>query len=133
VTGCGNDISTAPGTLETSVEQEVGEMPLPVNLPGLSTPAHFSAEMLGHSTASLTWKDPGAPFTAVIAYDGQELARVNARNGEYVDGTFKDPGNHTYTICFVRGPNSSDEANAAIFVAKETEFIDRRPQHDSND
>ena len=104
LTGCGTNMSTAPQGL--SLSSDDGEVIVPGKESRVSTPAGFNAQVLSASTVELTWV-PAPGHEALIDLDGVRIAQVSARNGNYLDAMAKSAGQHTYTICFQRGKDTS--------------------------
>ena len=114
--GCGSDLSTSP-VIGTSAQDQPGEVILPTKAPRIEAPRNFEATSLGGNAVNLTWAAPSrSGLTAVISVDGQELARVSADDGVFLDTMGKPAGDHMYQLRYVRGAQASRDVHAMVEI-----------------
>ena len=117
ICGCGSDASTRPEISATMTDEVVGEVPLPENpVNKYPVPSGFNALVLT-DCVQLGWVAPAMGYTAVLHYDGVQIAAMDARIGHF-DDTRMTSGMHRYSICFVKGNTVGAQVHLMVSVVQ---------------
>ncbi len=116
--GCGTDLSTAPAGY-VAIENDdgaIGEVPVPLKRDRVAAPISLALVELSASGGTLTWIAANAGLTAHVELNGVRIASVNASDQRFTDNLAKQPGIHTYGVCF---ESSKKKLGAMMFVEGE--------------
>lgn len=124
--GCITDPATMPAQLDAP-ETDTESISLLRRVRRLPRPTDFAVQDLCASGAALSWKSPGHGLHAMIRVDGVIVARVDARDGFYMDTLAKSCGEHTWGLCFTRSNDVGAEVRVTATMPGIVEPVPKDP------
>ncbi|TPW07611.1 MAG: hypothetical protein FD129_2542 [bacterium] len=124
--GCSSDPVTMPAQLSPD-ESDTESIPILRKIRRIPIPTDFAVQELCSSGATLTWKSPGRGLHAMIRVDGVVVARVDARDGFYMDTLAKSCGCHTFGVCFAQANRVGAEVRISATMPGIVEPVPKDP------